>query len=345
MNQSFTIEDILDLQISYQKDTWSEIESDISLRKALEIIKTKKFEVQINKLRIELNNGNKEYYDNHKKKLPATTFSGTFNKKRILKNLKNYNPIIVIDIDKLNPKTISKVNSDLLSEKMVLSFWKSPSNNGFKGIVPINYKFENKTGLNYDYLHKCAYRKLAQYFNEKYEIELDKSGSDITRLCFISSDNELVLKDEISFFDILNEDIETVQKSKEHSKQVLRFTNSRDALYNPLNKNYHRNRKHMSDIIKYLERKNKSITYSYDDWCKVAMSISNVFTYDIGLKYFKKLCALDKHKYDEIACTNFLINCYETRRGEVNFSTIVYLANQQGYKTKYQKNGVPKADE
>ena len=101
----------------------------------------------------------------------------------------------------------------------------------------------------------------------------------------------------------------------------------------------------MSDIIKYLERKNKTITYNYNDWCKVAMAISNTFTYDIGLKYFKKLSILDKQKYNEITCTNFLTNCYETRNGDVNFSTIVYLANQQGYKTKYQKNGVPKAEE
>ena len=67
MNQMLTIDNILNLQISYQKDTWSDIESDIPLNKILDAIKTKKFDAQINILRTELNKGNKEYYDNYKK--------------------------------------------------------------------------------------------------------------------------------------------------------------------------------------------------------------------------------------------------------------------------------------
>ena len=74
------------------------------------------------------------------------------------------------------------------------------------------------------------------------------------------------------------------------------------------------------------------------------MAISNTFTYDIGLNYFLKLSKLDDTKYNEIVCTNFLINCYETRKGNVNFSSIIYLANQKGYQTKHQKNGVPKEE-
>ncbi len=158
-----TIDNILNLQISYQKDTWSDIESDIPLNKILDAIKTKKFDAQINILRTELNKGNKEYYDNYKKRLPATTFSGTFKKKRTQENLKNYNPLIVLDIDKLNSEEMVKVYSELLNENIVFSFWKSPSNNGFKGLVPLNFNIESKE-LSYDFLHKCAFRKLSQYF-------------------------------------------------------------------------------------------------------------------------------------------------------------------------------------
>ena len=144
MNQMLTIDNILNLQISYQKDTWSDIESDIPLNKILDAIKTKKFDAQINILRTELNKGNKEYYDNYKKRLPATTFSGTFKKKRTQENLKNYNPLIVLDIDKLNSEEMVKVYSELLNENIVFSFWKSPSNNGFKGLVPLNFNIESK---------------------------------------------------------------------------------------------------------------------------------------------------------------------------------------------------------
>mgnify|MGYP000848936914 CR=1 FL=1 len=74
------------------------------------------------------------------------------------------------------------------------------------------------------------------------------------------------------------------------------------------------------------------------------MAIANTFTYEIGLNYFLQLSSLDSDKYNKVTATNFLVNCYETRKGIVNFSSIVYLANQKGYKIKYQKNGVPKTD-
>ena len=67
------------------------------------------------------------------------------------------------------------------------------------------------------------------------------------------------------------------------------------------------------------------------------MAIANSFTYDVGEKYFLKLSSLDKGKYSEINCKNFLLNCYETRSGAVNFSTIVYFANAKNYQTKKQR--------
>ena len=67
------------------------------------------------------------------------------------------------------------------------------------------------------------------------------------------------------------------------------------------------------------------------------MAIANSFTYDVGEKYFLKLSSLDKGKYSEINCKNFLLNCYETRSGVLSLSTIVYFANEKDYKTKKQR--------
>ena len=67
------------------------------------------------------------------------------------------------------------------------------------------------------------------------------------------------------------------------------------------------------------------------------MSISNSFTYDIGLDYFKRFSSIDKEKYDETNCANFLQNCYESRNGSIKFNSIIHLANEKGYLTKQQK--------
>ena len=337
------INDILNLTVSYQSNTWSDITIEPTIESILADIKSDKHKIQITTLRTKLESGDKEYYDNYKKQLPAVTFSATFNKKRTNENLKLYNPLIVIDIDKLTNEQIDLNFQQLKNDDYVLSFWRSPSNKGYKGLVVVEYQIENNE-FELDLLHKSAFRKLSEYFQNKYNIELDKSGSDITRLCFLSFDNNLNLKSELKKFTIENEDI-IVATKKENGKPIkLKFSSNKDALYNPTGKNSQLDRKIMTDIIRNLTNKNLSITDSYSEWCKVAMAISNTFTYEIGLKYFLKLSNLDAVKYNEILCTNFLNNCYETRKGNVNFSSIIYLANQKGYQTKNQRNGVPKVE-
>jgi VirE N-terminal domain/Primase C terminal 2 (PriCT-2) len=333
--------EILNLTVSYQANTWSDISFEPTIESVLNEIKSDKYKTQINGLRKKLENGDKDYYDNYKKQLPAVTFSACFNKKRLNENIKNYNSLIVIDIDKLDIDKIKENYNHLLNDEYVFSFWRSPSNKGFKGLVSIEFKVEN---LELDHMHKSAFKKLADYFLKKYGIILDKSGSDIPRLCFQSYDTDLIIKHTYKKFIVESEDIITTTKNKKGEKTKLKFSSNKDALYNPLGKNCQSDRKIMTDIIRKLSSQNLSITYTYEEWCKVAMAISNTFTYEIGLNYFLKLSKLDSTKYDEIICSNFLSNCYETRKGNVNFSSVIYLANQKNYQTKNQKNGVPKAE-
>ncbi|MEG1023422.1 MAG: BT4734/BF3469 family protein [Flavobacterium sp.] len=336
--------EILNLNTSYQINTWSEISGEPTIQTILQEIKSEKHKAQITILREKLKEGNKEYYDNYKKHLPAVTFSATFDSKRTNEKLKIYNSLIVIDIDKLESEQIIENYNCLLNDDHVISFWKSPSNKGYKGLVPIEYIiYSNESDL--DKLHKSAFKKLSEYFLDKYNIELDKSGSDITRLCFLSYDVELILKSKFNRFKITDEDLIVLAKSKGNLKTELNYVTTKDKLYNPYNRNDQSNRKIISDIIRHLKNKKASITYSYDEWCKVAMAIANSFTYDVGLNYFLKLSSLDGVKYNEINSTNFLNNCYETRKGDINFNSIVYLANQKGYQTKNQRNAVPKAED
>ncbi|KRD08887.1 hypothetical protein ASE21_13620 [Flavobacterium sp. Root901] len=339
-----TLNEILNLNASYQINTWSEISNEPTIQTVLQEIKSEKHKTQITILRKKLEEGNKEYYDNYKKHLPAVTFSATFDSKRTNEKLKIYNSIIVIDIDKLQSEQIIEVYNHLSNDEHVVTFWKSPSNKGFKGLVSIEYIIDdNESDL--DKLHKSAFKKLSEYFLDKYNIELDKSGNDITRLCFLSYDMELIVKSEFNKFNITDQDLIVLTKSKGNPKTELNYLTTKDKLYNPYGRNNQSNRKIMSDIIRHLKNKKASITYSYDDWCKVAMAIANSFTYDIGLNYFLKLSSLDGTKYNETNSTNFLNNCYETKKGDINFNSIVYLANQKGYQTKNQRNAVPKAED
>ncbi|MDM1391320.1 PriCT-2 domain-containing protein [Myroides marinus] len=330
----FSTNELFNIMVSYQSNTIAKISSEVTLENVLDTIKNEKLVKEITRLRVKLNQGDKDFYNANKKHLPSITFSGLFNVKRRLVDLKKYNSLIVIDIDKLEDNEIENVYNKLLEDNYVFSFWRSPSDRGFKGLVYINYEITNICLENYQLIHKKAFSKLSKYFIDKHNIELDSSGSDITRLCFYSSDKNLVLKENYTPFYINDLDLLETSK-KDYIKTVdIRIVSSRDALYNPQDRNNPRNRKTMSSIIKYLERKNKSITLNYKDWYEVAMSIANEFTYDIGVKYFNKLSKLDSQKYNEIECSNFLMKCYENRKGGFSFASIIFLATKQGYKDK-----------
>ncbi|WP_298516351.1 BT4734/BF3469 family protein [uncultured Kordia sp.] len=328
--------ELLKLKVSFQENAWAKLSNEISIQESLERIRSEAFKIKITELRHYLENENKAEYDKNKVKLPAVTFCATFNNKRQKDKLKSYNSIVVIDIDKLEKKELSKVWDFLLNDELIFTFWKSPSNKGIKGLISIQYDFElNDTNL--DLAHKSAFSKLSDYFNNKYQIELDKSGSDTTRLCFFSYDSELILKDKYKPFEVLESDLLILRTKKTNKAKRVKNVSNQDSLYNPENRNNQSDRKTIGSIIKFMERKQISITHSYVNWYKVAMSIANSFTYDIGLKYFKRLSAIDKEKYDEINCINFLLNCYDSRNGSIKFNSLIHLANEKGYLTKQQK--------
>lgn len=331
--------DVFNKLISFQANTWSLLSKEISIREALFEIQSNKYKQQVYKLRSILQAGHKDEYNSHKRTLPAVTFCGTFEKERKKANLKTYNSVIVLDIDKLDKSELDRCKKCLLNDHAVFAYWESPSEEGLKGLVLLKFNFE-LNATNIDFGHKNAFQKLVKHFNENYNIELDVSGSDTSRLCFFSYDPNIVIKENIVPFEINESDLKTLTKTENKEKvKIEKFaaTSNRDALYNPKNRNMLNDRYTIASIIRYLEKKKSSITYSYEEWYRVAMAIANSFTYEVGEKYFLKLSSFDKEKFNEINCINFLRNCYETRTGSVSFSTIVYFANEKKYQTKKQR--------
>lgn len=329
--------EILNKVVSYQKNTWSAFSKEMTIGEVLKEIQSDFHKSQVQNLRNLLQQNKRDEYNSHKRTLAAVTFCGTFDGERKKSKIKNYNALIVLDIDKLDDADLARIKDCFEKEPIVFSYWESPSKEGIKGLVSIRYQFEI-TNANLDNAHKDAFKKLASYFKENYNIELDTSGSDTTRLCFFSYDPLLRVKNEFVEFEIAKTDLLPIATSKKNSKDLeLKISSNKDALNNPANRNSPGDRYTIAAIIRFLEKKKTSITNSYEEWYKVAMAIANTFTYDVGEKYFLKLSSLDPTKYDETECKNFLNNCYESRSGAIKFNTIVYFANEKGYITKKQR--------
>ncbi|MDP2040004.1 MAG: BT4734/BF3469 family protein [Algoriphagus sp.] len=324
------MENFLDRKVSVQANTWSTKIGSSTIKEILEIIKSPKFKRVTEFLRETLSK-EPEIYKAEKLKLNAVTFTASFIGSRKIDNIDKYNSLIVIDIDKLDNDQILSVYNKLISDKYVYSFWMSPSGRGYKGLVSINFNFDISK---YDLTsaHKHAFSILNKYFSDNHNIELDISGSDIPRLCFISYDSELIIKNELCDFTI-DKEIELEQKSK--NKNTKSKTNRTiNNIQNIPGKNNPFHRKEINSIIRFLEKNNKSITGDYYNWYRVAMAISTTFNYDVGLKTFVKLSMLDKDKFNFENCESFLKECYISNKNQIKINTIRYLAEKEGYPLK-----------
>lgn len=332
------IEEIISKKVSFQPNAWSSIEKEISIGEVIKVTKRGKYAEEVNKLRAYLHNDEKEKYDIHKKRLPGVTFCANFNGNRKKELIKTYHRLIVLDIDKLDTEELQRVKNLLESDKYVFTFWLSPSENGVKGLISLQYNFViEKYGI--DFAHKYAFDQVTTYFKDKHSIDLDISGSDTTRLCFLSFDSGLLFKSSVIPFPIDQPKEETTTlfdepKGPKKKAAKLRYSGSKDVLLNPKGKNDQKDRKTLVNIIKFLKKRNISITSTYEDWYRVAYAIANSFTHDIGEEYFLSLCKLDEVNHDEIQSKNMLMYCYQNSKGKIKFKTIVFLATKKGYKIK-----------
>ena len=199
----------------------------------LDDIKTGTYRNAITYLRKSLAEDKKEAAERAKKALPAFTPSATFKGGRKMEFLTNYNALMVLDIDKITKEKLAECKEKLKSNEFVFAAFTSPSGNGLKVFVKVSTE---KTE------HKETFLKLQEYFENLLQLEIDKSGKDITRLCFFSYDPELYLNENATVFS--SEATETVAEAleattdanshPEHSEGISKHQSNPTADYDAL---------------------------------------------------------------------------------------------------------------
>jgi len=310
----------------YEKRT-SKHQKNIKLGEKLENIKNGKYKVIIEQCRLTLKESGKIGYDALKSELPAVTFCGVFNEMRKSEKISFYNKLIIIDIDDLESDNIDIFRKKIKNDEHTYSMFLSPSGNGLKILIKVESDVEH---------HKLAFKAIDKYYREKHGIEIDLSGSDCSRLCYVSWDPELYINEKSSVFkfniDEFSDKINIPKKTSPNQKQLAK-SNKINSTFG-LNKT--NDREMMKKIIQYLKKNNKSITSTHDRWYKCAYAIANTFSYDLGLAYFLKLSELDGERYDEYKSRERLEYCYITKRDEggIHFASIISFAKEEGFLTK-----------
>ena len=186
----------MDKNVSYFKNL-IDVSSNKTLEDILKLIKSVVFKNEVEEIRKLIASGDNKLAADLKKKLHAFTVSGTFNEKRNAVNIDHYSALVVLDYDKLNKDQLNKLKDELRRVDFVYSFFVSPSGNGLKVIVPVDSDLKN---------HEKAFAQVVKVFNELFEIPIDTSGKDVSRLCFMSYDPDLYLNPNASVFKVQLED-------------------------------------------------------------------------------------------------------------------------------------------
>lgn len=149
---------------------------DITLPQAFKLIKSEKYRNNTNQLR---SITSKEEARKFKaSQFDYATFSGTFSKRND-KALLNHSGLLTIDFDHI--PNLQELKNRLLQDEYFETglLFVSPSGDGLKWIIPIDIT-ENT--------HQNFFKAIAAYIQEVYRQEVDKSGKDISRACFLPHD-------------------------------------------------------------------------------------------------------------------------------------------------------------
>ena len=111
------------------------------------------------------------------------TFSGTFSKRND-KNLRKHSGLLTIDFDHV--QDITGLKAELLRDQYFETelLFVSPSGDGLKWVIPIDL---TKAG------HQDYFKAVVNYIQQTYQLEVDQSGKDISRACFLPHDPQIFI--------------------------------------------------------------------------------------------------------------------------------------------------------
>lgn len=204
---------------------FNEVTEQKDILKILSDIKTGVYQNAITYLRKSLADNKTEAAERAKKSLPAFTPSATFNGGRKIEFLTNYNALMVLDIDKLEKEKLQQCKTKIRMDDFVFASFVSPSGNGLKIFVKVSTNAEH---------HKETFLDLQRYFEELLEVEIDKSGKDITRLCFFSYDPELYMNE---YAEVFSDNPKIENCHSEQKRGISKHQNNPQADYDVLYEN------------------------------------------------------------------------------------------------------------
>ncbi|MDD4149244.1 MAG: BT4734/BF3469 family protein [Bacteroidales bacterium] len=274
-----------------------------SLDEILDQVRKGKYKVQVEKLRALLNNGLEKEYTTSKKSLPAFTPSGKFNGGRKLEFLQEYSRILILDIDKI--EDLKSIKAKAKKCIYTLACFESPSGKGIKILV----RTDNSVTK-----HREAFLRAQSYYEKVLGVQIDPSGKDVTRLCFVSYDPDL-------YFNKLSE-IFKIDPEKNMKSDIVK-------------------------LIEQLDGRRLDISSNYDDWIKIGFALESEFG-ESGRNYFHEISKYNSD-YNPETCNEKYNKCLKNNSSGITIKTLYHIAKQHGVVIRSLNQNtnadVPKSDD
>ena len=296
-------------------ESFKYIKANCSLEDFLYQIKDEKYKSEIDQIRKHVQAKDKEAVNRLKSNLPAYTISGTFKKTRSASNLEQYSHHIVLDVDNISEGDLDRKLSIARLAHYTKASFVSPSGNGIKIIAEVDTDSNN---------HTKAYNQLKEHYENALEIEIDSSGKDIPRLCFVSADKNIYINQNAEVFKV---DLNIPEQNTVTTSKSKKSTN-------------------IEDYISEIEATATDITGNYENWRNLGFAISEEYG-EFGRAYYHRISKFYiTYNYQE--CDLQYTNCLDAKGTGVNISTFYYVAHKNNirpYAEPIEEEVLSKKDE
>jgi len=245
-----------------------------------------------------------------KKALQAVTWSGIFSR-RANEALIEYSGLICADLDLVGER-LAEVREKLKASPYLFALFLSPTADGLKAVFRVPRDASKHFG---------SFLALQKHVFELAGIQIDESGKDEARLCFVSDDPDLYINPN-------TQEITPVSKSNQTAQQKKNV----EHLGKP-------SKAEIREMLRFIPKRPE-----YDDWIKVVAAVGDVVGDTISLAdAIGLLCEWSPEEEEgEYA--------YKLRKGleHVTVGTLFFLAMQQGWtgpKNPYHSQGAAAAQQ
>jgi len=168
-------------------------EGNIDFALFLNEIKNGKYKEQVSSLRTILKEKGKDEYDKQKKNLPGVTIAGTMGDKRNNESIVDYSGLIHLDYDYI--ENVEELRKRIEEISFTYASFISPSGSGLKVVIRTDAKMDE---------HQHYFNAIKKLYDKSLGLESDHKVKDLARLCFVSYDPNLYVKEASEIFSLSN---------------------------------------------------------------------------------------------------------------------------------------------